>query len=104
MGLISQGLTGSSHGFTGVVRGLIGVGYDLVSFALKELEERVTNLISAHVHAALPENSRVRILPYCRSCNQLRLVFLRKRGGRRKNLKQNKNQREPFTANLRPQS
>lgn len=26
MGLISQGLTGSSHGFTGVVRGLIGVG------------------------------------------------------------------------------
>ncbi|HFQ5188900.1 TPA: hypothetical protein ACGUWU_001324, partial [Vibrio vulnificus] len=53
--------------------------YDLVSFALKELEERVTNLISAHVHAALPENSRVRILPYCRSCLKLRLVFLWKR-------------------------
>ena len=39
---------------------------DLVSFAFKELEERVTNLVSAHVHAALPENCRVRILPYCR--------------------------------------
>jgi hypothetical protein len=29
--------------------------YDLVAFALEKLKERVANLVSAHVHAALPE-------------------------------------------------